>query len=155
MKRIKLIILAVAGLMVFGLGLVALRENVWAVTDDPLCGSSVDAELKELAGCSEDRTVKDPIKTAVNLVLWFAGVISVVMIIYAGVTMTTSTGDAGKVAKAKKVLLYAIIGLVVTALAYAIANFVVGEVTGQETTTTTTTEAKESREGGAPAEGRI
>jgi len=60
-----------------------------------------------------------------NVVYGIAGLVAVVMIVYAGVIMTTSNGDAGKVGKAKKMLLYSIIGLVVVILAMVITNFVV------------------------------
>ena len=47
------------------------------------------------------------------------------LIIIGGVTYMTSSGDAGKVKKAKDTILYGVIGLVVVALAYAIVNFVI------------------------------
>ena len=37
----------------------------------------------------------------------------------------TSSGDTGKVEKGKKTVIYALIGLVVCALAYAIVNWVI------------------------------
>ena len=52
------------------------------------------------------------------------------MIIVAGFQMTTSAGDAAKVAKAKNTMLYAIIGLIITLLAYAIVNFVLKSAFG-------------------------
>ncbi len=64
----------------------------------------------------------------INYLLYGVGLVAVVMIIVAGIQMTTSAGDAGAVAKAKKTLTFAIIGLVVALLAYAIVNFVIGKV---------------------------
>ena len=46
------------------------------------------------------------------------------MIIYGGIQYTTSAGDSGKVTNAKNTILYAIVGLIVSILAYAIVNFV-------------------------------
>ncbi|MBQ3294707.1 hypothetical protein IJG98_03235 [Candidatus Saccharibacteria bacterium] len=62
----------------------------------------------------------------VNFLLYAAGLLAVVMIIVAGVKMTTSAGDAGAVAKAKSTIIYSVVGLVVVILAYAIVNFVIG-----------------------------
>ena len=62
-----------------------------------------------------------------NALSWFFGItgmIAVVMIIVSGIKMTTSAGNPGAVQKAKMTLLYAIIGLVIAILAYAIINFV-------------------------------
>ena len=54
--------------------------------------------------------------------------VAVVVIIIGGVGYMTSSGDAGKVKKAKDTILYGIIGLVICALAFAIVNFVVGKL---------------------------
>jgi hypothetical protein len=48
------------------------------------------------------------------------------MIIYGGIRYTTSAGDSSHVKAAKDTILYAVVGLVVAILAYAIVNFVVG-----------------------------
>lgn len=61
-----------------------------------------------------------------NLVYFVAGVIAVLVIIFAGFMYVTSGGDAAAVAKAKNALLYAIVGLVVVALAFVITQFVIG-----------------------------
>ena len=61
-----------------------------------------------------------------NLVYFLAGSIAVIMIIVAGVMYVTSTGDSGRVAKAKNMLTYAIVGLIVVIIAFAITNWVVG-----------------------------
>ena len=52
------------------------------------------------------------------------GIISAVVIIIAGIMYMTSAGDPGKVATAKKAILYAIIGLIVALSAFAITNFI-------------------------------
>lgn len=67
-------------------------------------------------------------ENVINYILYAVGIAAVVMMIVAGIQMTTSAGDPGAVAKAKKTMTYAIIGLVVVILAYAIVNFVIDEV---------------------------
>ena len=46
------------------------------------------------------------------------------MLIIGGIRYVTSGGDAKKVTDAKNTVLYAIIGLIISVLAYAIVNFV-------------------------------
>ncbi len=88
-----------------------------------------DVANSEIAGCRDrDTTVVSPIKSGVNLVLYAVGIAAIIMIIYSGVQYVTSAGDAGKTQKAKMTLIYAIVGLVVAILAYAIVNFVVGRL---------------------------
>ena len=43
----------------------------------------------------------------------------------------SSSGDAGKVKKAKDTILYAVIGLIVSALAFVIINFVLNDILKQ------------------------
>ena len=62
----------------------------------------------------------------INPILYFIGILAVIMVIYGGIQYTTSAGDAGKVAKAKNTLIWSIAGLAVAILAYAIVNFVIG-----------------------------
>jgi multisubunit Na+/H+ antiporter MnhB subunit len=66
--------------------------------------------------------------TVVNVLLFIIGALSVIMLIYGGIRYTISGGDSNAVTSAKNTILYAIIGLVVAILAYAIVNFVLGEL---------------------------
>ena len=51
------------------------------------------------------------------------------MIIYGGMRYITSGGDSGKITSAKNTIIYALIGLVVVALAQFIVKFVLNKVT--------------------------
>jgi hypothetical protein len=50
------------------------------------------------------------------------------MLIYGGIRYTISMGDPKNVEAAKNTILYAIVGIVVALLAYAIINFVLGQL---------------------------
>ena len=63
-----------------------------------------------------------------NAVIGVLSFVCVVVIIIGGVNYMTSSGDAGKVKKAKDTILYGIIGLVVCVLAFAIVNFVISNI---------------------------
>lgn len=64
-------------------------------------------------------------KQITNVVLYIVGVIAVIMLIIGGIKYVISGGDAKKVTDAKNTVLYAIIGLIIAFLAYAIVNFVI------------------------------
>jgi len=66
--------------------------------------------------------------TVVNIMLFIIGALSVIMLIYGGIRYTTSAGDSGAVTSAKNTIMYAIIGLVVAFLAFAVVNWVLGSV---------------------------
>lgn len=60
------------------------------------------------------------------IVYWVGGVIAVIAIIFAGFTYVTSSGNAAAVTKAKNIMLYSVIGLVVIALAFVVTQFIIG-----------------------------
>lgn len=60
-----------------------------------------------------------------DTILYIVGIIAVIMLIWGGIRYVVSGGDAKKVTDAKNTILYAIIGLIISFLAYAIVRFVV------------------------------
>lgn len=61
-----------------------------------------------------------------SIVYFIAGIVAVIVIIIAGYIYTTSSGDAGAVKKAKNMILYSVVGIVVIAFAFVITQFVAG-----------------------------
>jgi len=64
-------------------------------------------------------------KQVTNTILYIVGIIAVIMLIIGGIRYVISGGDSKKVTDAKNTVLYAIIGLVIAFLAFAIVNFVI------------------------------
>ncbi len=64
----------------------------------------------------------------VSVIFAIIGVVAVFVIIYAGFMLMTSAGDPGKVKKGKDTILWGVIGLIVSILAYAIINAVLGVI---------------------------
>ena len=83
--------------------------------------------------CSDTGVSSDSIgKAAQGIVKIFSiivGVAAVIMIIYGGFRYITSGGDSGRVGSAKNSLIYAIVGLVIVALAQLIVHFVLNQST--------------------------
>jgi hypothetical protein len=81
-------------------------------------------------GCDSTGTGKTAtslVNTIINLFSWVIGVIAIIMIIFGGFKFVTSAGDSGKVTSARSTIIYALIGLVVVALAQTIVKFVLGQ----------------------------
>ena len=75
-------------------------------------------------------------RTIVNFFLYFLGFVATVMIIYGGILYVTSGGQDEQTGKAKKILMYAIIGIVIILLSFAIVNTVIlGAGMGDESVT--------------------
>jgi len=66
--------------------------------------------------------------TIVNVLLFIIGAVSVVMLIWGGIRYTTSAGNSSAVTAAKNTIMYAIIGLIIAFLAFAIVNWVLGAI---------------------------
>ena len=67
----------------------------------------------------------------VNWIIGILGVVCVIVMIIGGIQYMISTGDPGKVKKAKDTILYGLIGLVIVILAAAIVNFVIASMVQQ------------------------
>lgn len=119
MKLIKTalfsLVLSVAGLTLAPAATFALNPL------DSICtGSNASSEVCQ----SKSDNAGTLIGKVVSTLLFIVGMLSVVMIIFGGILYTTSAGDAGRVARAKNTVMYAIVGLVVSLLAYAIVHWV-------------------------------
>ena len=64
----------------------------------------------------------------INIISIVVGVVAVIMIIIGGFKYITSGGDSGNVTGAKNTILYAVIGLVIVALAQIIVRFVLDRI---------------------------
>ena len=102
--------------------------NAFAVT----CNNN-DFTIQNGANCtkSPNSTTPDQLfqnggvfQTIVNVMLFLIGAVAVIMLIYGGIRYTISGGDAKNVTTAKNTILYAIVGIIVAVLAYAIVNFI-------------------------------
>lgn len=69
------------------------------------------------------------IELVINVFSVVVGFIAIVMMIYGGFKYITSSGDSGNVTAAKNTIMYALIGLVVVALAQLIVRFVLAKAT--------------------------
>lgn len=68
------------------------------------------------------------VKNVIMDMLTIAAYVCVGVIIYSGYILVTSAGDASKVAKGKRSITAAIVGLIISILGYAIINFVIGAI---------------------------
>ncbi len=102
---------------------------------DPLadfCTKNNNASSSLCTKYSQDKTdsklsLSARIVSYINVILYATGIASVIMLIYAGFMYTTSAGSSEKTKKAKDIILYSILGLIISVLAFAIVSFVAGQ----------------------------
>ena len=80
----------------------------------------------EAAGGTGSESLTSIVGTVINTMLFIVGILSVIMIIYAGIRYVTAHGDSKQVGDAKNTLIYAIVGLIISIVAYALVNWVTG-----------------------------
>lgn len=78
-------------------------------------------------GTANGTNLTDVIKLVVNVISIIVGVVAVIMIIWGGMKYITSGGESGKITSAKNTIIYALIGLVIVALAQFIVKFVLAK----------------------------
>lgn len=107
--------LTILGLMVVNaLSLpVASAQAIDATQDQP----------EIIRGLSGGQTgLRGIVLTIINFFLGFLGLLAVVMIIYGGFLYVSSAGNEENVGKAKKILIYAAIGIILIIASFALVN---------------------------------
>ena len=133
MKKILLgllVTLGFIGSVTFGLGSVSAQE----ISKNLGCGANLQFEVppegcEAVADNSAAERVDQIVAQVINILSLVVGVVAVVMIIIGGLRYITSGGESGNVTTAKNTILYAVVGLIVVALAQVIVRFVVGKAT--------------------------
>jgi hypothetical protein len=64
-----------------------------------------------------------------NTLIFLVGAIAVIMLIIGGLRYVTSNGEAASIKGAKDTITYAIIGIIVAILSFALVSFVIGRFT--------------------------
>lgn len=65
----------------------------------------------------------------IQILLSVTGIVFLIITVYAGILYMTAAGDDTKVKKAKSMLTTSVIGIVIIISAYALSQFVVGQLT--------------------------
>ena len=82
-----------------------------------------------------ESSIRELVKTMLNFFLSFLGFVATVMVIYGGILYVTSAGNDESVGKAKKILLYAVVGIILILLSFALVNTILGAAVDTSTTT--------------------
>lgn len=68
------------------------------------------------------------VKQVITVLSVIIGIVAVIFIIIGGAKYITSGGDSGKVSSAKNTVIYALVGLIIVALAQVMVRFVLSKV---------------------------
>jgi hypothetical protein len=124
-------LLSIATLIAVPLGVPALAAADGGTNiQSSLCGGAT-LTVDGTGNCADDTSstkLDTFIKDLVDVFSVIVGVVAVIMIIFGGFRYITSGGDSNNISGAKNTIIYAVIGLVVVALAQFIVQFVLNKV---------------------------
>ena len=132
MNRIKRILLTTAAALGLVMPLAAPAMVSAAdtnVSGNLNCGAALDFDGSDCDNSTAGTDVDNLVTSVINIISLVVGVVAVIMIIIGGLRYITSGGESGSVTGAKNTIMYAIVGLIVVALAQVIVRFVVNKST--------------------------
>ena len=128
MQRI-ITVMALMGLLVVPAFAIALPSpGAYAQTRSAVC-DGIEATGGSCAADPAENSINDLIASIINIFSWIVGVVAVIFVIFGGFKYITSAGDSNKVSSAKSTIIYALVGLVIVALAQVIVVFVLNAST--------------------------
>jgi len=128
-KSISVIILLIISFVFTSFSLAGTANTSTTNTTNTTSGTKTsNATLNNPLG--EIKTPGQLIGNIVKTLMGVVGVVAVLMIVWGGVMYMTSAGSEERIGTAKKIITGAIIGLVISLLAYVIIDFVIKAVGG-------------------------
>ncbi len=101
---------------------------------DPAFAQLIDASdsPSNISGATgSEGSFRTILRTIINFALYFLGLVATIMVIYGGFLYITSQGEDTE--KAKKVLMYAAIGIVIILISFALVNTLLTAADGVST----------------------
>lgn len=132
--RNRVVAVLSAAVLLVPLAVPALASAATADIKGNLCHGTTLSVSSQGGSCATDTSsstssIQHIVTEGVNIFSVIVGIVAVIMIVIGGFRYITSGGDSGKVSGAKTTIIYALIGLVIVALAQFIVQFVLNKVT--------------------------
>ena len=130
-KKIALIITTLALAVVPA---VAVTSTVHAegpdIRENLRCGTNLVTDGSNCSTTDGTTNINNLIRDVINFFSAIVDIVSVIMIIWGGFKYITSGGDSSNVSGAKNTIIYAVIGLIIVAMAQFIVQFVLDKAIG-------------------------
>ena len=126
--------------MLFG-GLLSLALVFFGVMPELAAAQSLispDDNISAVAGATGgEGNLRTLLQTILNFFLGFLGFVCVLMVIYGGVLYITAAGNEDNATKAKTILTYTAIGIILIFISFALVNTLLGAASAPSQTLTT------------------
>lgn len=124
-NKLKLVIIAAVILFV---GVLAVNAGIASADAKADACRGIQQAIGDGCDSAASDQIDNTLAKVINMLSVVVGVISVIMMIIAGLKYTTSTGDSNSTASARNTIIYAVVGLLIVAMAQVIVKFVIGSV---------------------------
>jgi hypothetical protein len=140
-NKIKTFVIAISTLLAFSAPMILPAAASAAVSSEDIRGSlcsganinipenGAPGSTSQCKGDVDSGSLNTKIAHIINWLSAIIGVVAVIMIIWGGFKYITSGGSEQSVSSAKKTILFALIGLIIVALAQLIVKFVLQNIT--------------------------
>lgn len=139
MKRFLLLIILSAMLSIYTPGLIGSVRAVDVITNDNAsnnaCSNSNATSKPAICSDNQTNSKDNPIigpnglvTKGVKILALIVGIAAVVSIIISGIRFILSSGDPNNVNNARQALIYSLVGLIIAAMAQAIASFILNKL---------------------------
>jgi hypothetical protein len=103
-----------------------------SIVDDLCSGSNLKTEAGgDVSSCDDgdsNGNIDTILRKVIQIFSVIVGFVAVIMIIVGGIKYITSGGDSGNISGAKNTIIYAVIGLIIVALAQVLVHYVLKNV---------------------------
>lgn len=89
-----------------------------------------DKVSPEQVGVPRVELTNNVVGDVVGSVFVLIGALAVLFMLVGAARYVTANGEPGKISQAKNTLIYAVVGIIVSALGFTIVQFVIGRLTG-------------------------
>ena len=110
-------------------GVIMLTPAVAFAAEAPPIGLEENQDAFDDAGLA----VNEPTEFIANIIRWVLGIIGILLVVvfvYAGVLYATSFGNSTRSDDAKKMMLYAIVGALITFAAFVASDLIISAIMG-------------------------
>lgn len=132
MRKLKLLFATISSAVVLSVPLLIVSPVHAALFDRSATQACQGASLSDQP-CNQTKatsTINNVLTVALNMLSILVGVAAVIVMIISGLRLILSQGDSNTISSSRNAILYAIVGLVIVALAQIIVHFVLARVSG-------------------------
>ncbi len=120
MIRTLMVSLGLVGLLAIPVSAATTEESLCTGAGGTFVGGKCNAEGTQKVG-----TIGDLLTNVTSIILLIVGAVTVILITIGGIRYAVSGGDGKQATDAKNTVIYAIVGLIVAFLAYALILFII------------------------------